>query len=219
MQRDEVRALEQLVERHASAARGVDHLHPEPLGASRHRRADPPHPHDAERGTAQLLAEQEVGLPAPASAAHRPLGLRQPPGRAQHQRPRQVSRGLREHSRRVADGHPALAGGRQVHVVHPHRVVGHRREPWARVEQRGVHPLRELGEQAIGFARMLDQPLGPGRRGLGPHVQLVHGGQPLESSPRQLARHKAAGHRSARYLRRGQPCLNKRWRFAARQAG
>ena len=58
VQRHEVRALEQLVERHAARARAVEHLHAEALRAPRDRLADAPEADDAERRAGHLGAER-----------------------------------------------------------------------------------------------------------------------------------------------------------------
>src|SRR5205085_1748629 len=81
VERDEVGALEQLVERHAARARGVEDLHPEALRPPRDGAADAPEADDPKRRARHFRPERAVGLPRdPLALAHVALALREPPG-------------------------------------------------------------------------------------------------------------------------------------------
>ena len=106
--RDEVRALEQLLERRAAGARGVEDLHPEALRAPRDGLADAAEADDAERRAGHLGAEVAVGLERhPLPLAHVALALGQPPREREQQREGEVGGGVGEHVGRVADGDAA----------------------------------------------------------------------------------------------------------------
>ena len=57
MQRDEVRAREQLIERHPAIARGMDDLHLKAGCAACHRASDAPHSDDPERRAVNIGAQ------------------------------------------------------------------------------------------------------------------------------------------------------------------
>ena len=129
VQRDEVRALEQLVKRDAAAgasARAPPSRSPSP-GARpprRSARAD-----DPERGAVDVVAEVRSRLPRhPLAGGDRRGGLGQVARRRQQQRKGQVGGRVGEHVGRVADGDPALGGGLDVDVVVADGVVGDRRQ-------------------------------------------------------------------------------------------
>ena len=110
VQRHEVRALEQLLERYAARARAVEDLHPEALRPPRDRLADAAEADDAERRAGHLGAEVAVGLERhPLALAHVALALGQPAGERQQQREGEVGGRVGEHVGRVADGDAARA--------------------------------------------------------------------------------------------------------------
>ena len=114
VERDEVRALEQLLERHAARARAVEDLHPEALGAARDRLADAPEADDPERRAGHLGAERAVGLERdPLALAHVALALGQPPREREQQREREVGGRVGQHVGRVADRDAARASRRR----------------------------------------------------------------------------------------------------------
>ena len=126
--RDDIRADEQLVERQlrqvrrrTPVSRREDGLHAKGGRAGRDGSANPAAADDAELLAAELHAQHEVQRPAlPAASPHQPLAFRQPPRHRQNQRPREFRGRLREHVRCVRDDDPARLRGGDVDVVVAH---------------------------------------------------------------------------------------------------
>src|SRR5215218_10773911 len=123
VQRDDVRALEQLAELDAAgvaagAALRVDDLQPERAGARRGRAADLAVADDPERLAAQPATEHEVDRPRPRHAgADPPLTLAEPARDREHQRDRQVRGRVGQDAGRVGDRDAMAARGVEVDVV------------------------------------------------------------------------------------------------------
>ena len=212
VQRDEIGALEQRVQRHFRGDRGsagigapparVQDGHVEPGRPSCHRSPDPPHPDDPERGALDSLAQVATRLPRkPVSLRHRRERLGQLARRRQQQRERQVGGRLGQHVRRVPDRDTSRGGGVDVDVVVAHRVVRDRAQMRAVLDQRGVHPVGQQRQQPLDAGRTGGQLLVGRGQPLRPDLDLMPDLQPVEGRARQLSSHEAARHR-ARILSR-----------------
>ena len=95
-----------------------------------------------------------------------PLGSAQPPCRHEDQRHGDVSRGIRQHPRRVRHEHPPLATGGDVDVVVPDGHVRDDAKPRPRgIQHLSVHPVDEHRDQSVDPGQG-GQELVPGHRGV-----------------------------------------------------
>ena len=96
-----------------------------------------------------------------------------PRAAAEHEREREVRRGLGEHVRRDAHGDAALVGGVEVDVVAADGVVGHDLQVGQRVEEVRVDALGQQRDEPLGALRAVAQLLVGGRQIALPDVDVV----------------------------------------------
>ena len=177
MQRHEVRARQQLVERRRARPRAArsasgcgeravySSVTSKPRSSSATRVPMRPRPTMPTTLPHSSRPSSCAGLPAgPAAGAHQALRLAQPPCRRQHQRHRQLGGRVREHVGGVRDDHAALAARLDVDVVvadrevrdHPQRPARPRpaapRRP-ARSGRRPARPRRRPSSSSRGRPR------------------------------------------------------------------
>ena len=124
VQRDDVGGREQLVERQAAAARGVDDVHSVRQSQSLDRLPDPAVTDEAEGEPGEPSAEHQVRRPDPAlAAADQAVALGDAAEQREHQRDGELGRRLGQDVGCVRDHDPAPPARVQVDVVDPDRVV------------------------------------------------------------------------------------------------
>ncbi len=130
VQRDDVRALEQLVERRrrrdpvvgTRRATVLEHGHPEALAAARDGLADLAVADDPERGAGDVEPEEVARVEgAPRAAPHDVGGLDEPPAGHQDQPEGDVGGRIRQDPRGVGDDHAVTRRGLQIDVVEADR--------------------------------------------------------------------------------------------------
>ena len=130
MNRNDVRPAEELILCHISGPAGrldlgggppdimVEHLHLETHRAAGHDLADPSQTDDAQRGMVHIKAEKLLELPlVPPSFADVGLGLVQPAGRGEDQRPGKIGGGIIQDAGGVGGHDPMRIAGGQVDIV------------------------------------------------------------------------------------------------------
>ena len=190
VERDEVGAREQLVERHAGRARAVDDVHAEALGAARDRLADAAAADDPERRAGELGAEAAGRLPRP------PLAARAPSRGARQIRRASASSSANARSAVASvstsgvlpTGMPRAAAASRSMLSVPTAMFAIACRRGRGVEQRGVDAVGEQRQQALG--------LGDARRAARPAPAA---GRPATRRPRAR---RAAG-RAPRTAARG----------------
>src|SRR5215217_697014 len=193
VQGHEVRALEQFVERHSTAATRGQELAPESLEPTADRLADAAVADDPDGRPVQVTPEHQARLPrGPPAGANERLALRQPARYAEHQREREIGRRVREHAGRVAHRDAAGAGRVQVHVVHAHGVVRDCAQVRRRLDQIGVHGIGEHGQEPLELRRPCEQLRARRRHALAPDLDVMLGREALERSAGKLAGYKDA---------------------------
>ena len=175
VQRDEVRALEQLRparRRERASASSTSISKP----AARRATASPIRPPPMIPSVApctswpRWAAGSQVTHSPAATAA---LRLRQPARGAEQQREGQVGGGVGEHVGGVADRDPARRAAVEVDVVVADRVVGDRPQLRRAVHQLGVDAVGQHRQQPLGLGGAPPQLVVAGRHPLGPDVDLV----------------------------------------------
>ena len=101
------------------------------------------------------------------------VGLRQPARGGQQQREREVGGRVGQHVGRVADRDPARGGGVDVDVVVADGVVGDRLEVGGVLDQRGVDPVGDRGQERVRVVDVFCELLVGGRQPVGPDLELV----------------------------------------------
>ena len=145
-----------------------------------------------------VAAGHPLGLPgSPCAILGGAPRLRQPPGRRQQQRQRQVRRRLRQHPRRVAQRHPPCPQRRQIHMVVAHRHRAHNLELRPRrIQQCRVDALRQQAVDPIHPPHPLQQHLARDRRIALPLLHLTRPPHPLNRLLRNVPRHQNLSHPS-----------------------
>ena len=207
VQGHEVRALEQLLERHAAAAARVQDLAAEALEPARHGLPDAPEADDARRW--RRAGRGRAAARAPRCATRRAARRRRP--RPAGARSPSISATARSAVVSVSTpgvlptGMPARGGRLEVDVVHADGVVRDRPQPRRRLDQLGVDRVGEQRQQPLELGRAREQLVPARRQLLGPHLDLVLGGEPVERAAGQPAGDEDP-HSGSRHPGLGLPC-------------
>ena len=152
----------------------VEDSHVEAPPPPGHLQADLTQPDDAQGLVVDVDAKPAQGMKGqgPLAIAHPAFAFANATGGGHEEGKGYVGGGLGQHPRRVAHGNAPAGSLGHVHVVQAHRQLADDLEAGRGVQQGGVYPVHNVGQNAVGPGSLLPQNFG--RRGIfvGPDFHL-----------------------------------------------